>query len=327
MDIGVVFDDDAKLRVVAVIGANIVLKGVDRAVTDGADGTPVEVAEIDDQVGRNAVAFLIDFLRLVDGGADVDAVGINNSLEFRLQFVAQGLNLVRPDNALRLASLNVEEDTRVVAAIAPDLRLAPVNLALINGRQLRRLRFQRQVALADEPLVDANAAIHLLGAMIGDDEDGGVFQVHQLQNLPDLAINVAVVVVNAVVQAGIDLVPVVRRVVELPQAVMNAVGSHLHEHEEIPVLLHEPAFDQLEAFFGHGVNLAQQVILVLGAKIRHVDQVIAHDGLDLPHSGSRIGVGFIRIFRGRGEEAADLNAVHRLRGVGLRHANGDDFLA
>ncbi len=47
----VVFDHDAILRVVAVVGPGVVLKRVDRAVTHGAHRAPVQVAKVDDQVG------------------------------------------------------------------------------------------------------------------------------------------------------------------------------------------------------------------------------------------------------------------------------------
>src|SRR5487761_1562174 len=124
MRVGIVLDDDAELRVVAVIGAGIVLEGVDRAVSDAAHGTPEEIAEIDDQIGSHAVDFMIDFFRLEDFRPDIDAVGIGQSFKFGLEFVAQTLYFFRLDDALRLAPLDIEEDTRVVATVAPDLRAA-----------------------------------------------------------------------------------------------------------------------------------------------------------------------------------------------------------
>ena len=52
------------LRVVRVVGAGVVLEGVDALVAaDRADGAPEEVAEVDDQVGRDAVDLGVDLLR------------------------------------------------------------------------------------------------------------------------------------------------------------------------------------------------------------------------------------------------------------------------
>src|SRR5439155_3678659 len=108
---------------------------------------------------------------------------------------------------------------------------------------------------------------------------------------------------------------------------MNTVGTHLNKHKEIPVFFSNPLFDQLKTLFGHRINLAQEVILVIGTEVWDIDEIVANGSLDLLHDGGRIGIGPLWVFRGWREKTSNLDAIHRLRRIGLRHANGDDFLA
>src|SRR6266700_2778637 len=95
----VVFNDYAKLRMVAVIRPGVVLKGVNRAVTDRADRAPGEIAKVDDQVRGYSVTFVVYVLRFIDGGADVDTVGISQGFKFCCEFVPQCFDVVCCDDA------------------------------------------------------------------------------------------------------------------------------------------------------------------------------------------------------------------------------------
>src|SRR5579863_6819714 len=97
--VGVVFDDNAELGMVAIVWAGIVVKGVDGTVTNGANRTPEEVAEVDDQVGRNTVDVLINFLWFEDCRPHWLAIVVEQILELRFEFVAQSFNFVGPDDA------------------------------------------------------------------------------------------------------------------------------------------------------------------------------------------------------------------------------------
>src|SRR5579884_182807 len=108
---------------------------------------------------------------------------------------------------------------------------------------------------------------------------------------------------------------------------MDTVGTHLNKHKEIPVFFSNPLFDQLKTLFGHRINLAQQVILVIGTEVWDVDEVVANGGFDLLHNGGRIGIGSLRIFRGWREKTSNLDAIHRSRWIGLGHTNSDNLLA
>src|SRR5579859_7448380 len=132
MHVGVMFDDDAKLGMVAVIWPCIVVEGVDRAMSDTAYRAPEEVSKVNDQVWRHAFTLAVDVLRFEHLGSDIDALRVYYGLEFGLEFIAQCLHLVRLYNALWFAALYIEEDACIVPTVTPDLCLAPINLTLVN---------------------------------------------------------------------------------------------------------------------------------------------------------------------------------------------------
>ena len=80
------------------------------------------------------------------------------------------------------------------------------------------------------------------------------------------------------------------RVHVLPEAVVHAIDAHLDHHEELPRLRREEVLGQREATIGHLVDLPQQIVLVLGAEVRAVEEVFADDLLDLAAKRVRIGV-------------------------------------
>src|SRR5213594_4322172 len=74
-------DEDAVPVVVGFVGAGVVFEGVDAGHADGADGAPVEVAEVDDQVGGDAVDGAIEVLWAVRLGADRPTRGIGDRFD------------------------------------------------------------------------------------------------------------------------------------------------------------------------------------------------------------------------------------------------------
>ena len=112
----------------------------------------------------------------------------------------------------------------------------------------------------------------------------------------------------------------VGRVHVLPEAVVDAVGAHLDHGEELPRLRAQEVLGELEALVGHLVDLAQEVVLVLRAELRAVEEVLADDVLDLVAQGRRERV--LRLRRGR-QEARDHDAVERPHGERARHAQHD----
>ncbi len=151
-------------------GPGVVFEDVDGRIADAADRSPVQAAEVDDQVGGDVPDRVVDLLGLEDQRSQRLAVGVGGRLELRLDLVAERLVLGRLDRALRLSPLDVEEDAGIVAPFAPDLGLLPVDVELGERRHLRRVALEDQQPLAHQPLVDAKAAVEPLGAVVGDDQ-------------------------------------------------------------------------------------------------------------------------------------------------------------
>src|SRR5260370_34936725 len=85
---GGVEDEGAELCVVAGVGAGIVLLEVEAAVAHAADGTPVESAEVNDEIGSDVAHVAIDLLGLEDEGGGRAALGMDEGLEAEFYFVA-----------------------------------------------------------------------------------------------------------------------------------------------------------------------------------------------------------------------------------------------
>ena len=180
----------------------VVLEGVDALVAaDRPDRAPEQVAEDDDQVGRDAVDLVVQLLRLVDLRRDRLAVLVGDRGDARGEVVAHALVVGGRDRALRLAALDVEEDARVVAAVAPRRRARPVDAGLLRRRDAVGLALEREQALAAQPLVDADAAVEPLRAVVGDDEDERVV-VGVLEQAADQPVEVDVVVADRVLVSG-----------------------------------------------------------------------------------------------------------------------------
>src|SRR5579884_783662 len=90
------------------------------------------------------------------------------------------------------------------------------------GHALRRL-LERQVALANQPLVEAEAAVHALGAVIGDDQDARL-RLQQAEEVADVLIQGDIVVPDGVLKGVARLVFGVLPVEVPPEAMMDAVG-------------------------------------------------------------------------------------------------------
>ena len=73
-------------------------------------------------------------------------------------------------------------------------------------------------------------------------------------------------------------------------AVVHPVGAHLDHHEELPRLRREQVVGEREAPVGHLVDLPEQVVLVVGAEVRAVEEVFADDLARPRGEQRRIGV-------------------------------------
>src|SRR5204862_7763270 len=127
-------------------------------VADRPYGPPRQVAEVDEEVGGDPTNFGVDLLRLEDLRPERLAVRAESGLELVDQFVT-GLFVPRGiDHAVLLATLDVQEQPSVVAAVAPCDRPGPVDRYILewDGTSGDRL-MEGQVSLLDQPVVEAQA--------------------------------------------------------------------------------------------------------------------------------------------------------------------------
>ncbi len=113
-----------------------------------------------------------------------------------------------------------------------------------------------------------------LAAVVRDDQHHRVV-VQQSQPLANLAVEVDIVVADGIFVGVARLVQGVALVKVLPEAMVDAIHAHVHVHEKVPGLGRHQVLDQLVVLIGQLVDLLQQVVLVLGAELGHVEHVFA----------------------------------------------------
>src|SRR5919106_3746267 len=84
--------------VVSAVGPDVVLERVHAAAPHRADGTPLEVPEVHEQIRRHTANLRVDVLRLVDLRPQLPPVRPPHRLELRDPLVAYGLVARRPDH-------------------------------------------------------------------------------------------------------------------------------------------------------------------------------------------------------------------------------------
>ena len=157
--------------------------------------------------------------------------------------------------------------------------------------------------------------------MVGNDEDGRVF-VGEAQEPAHLVVERLVVVEDGLLVRVPGLVEPVLVVEEAPERVVDAVGAHLDHEEEIPGPRLEQVLGHAKAAHGHLLDLLEEALLLLRAKVVHVDHVAADEIVDLALElrGIRVLAG-LRVGR---EKARDHDAVDAAHRIGLRNAEDDD---
>jgi hypothetical protein len=100
---------------------------------------------------------------------------------------------------------------------------------LIQGENFRGGFLQGEVAVLNQPLVDADAPHQGLGSVVRDHQHGGVF-VALLQQFPNPLIHMDVVVVDGSGKGRLRLVLGMAGVHGLPEGMVDAVYPHIHQH-------------------------------------------------------------------------------------------------
>src|SRR5207245_10393341 len=122
-----VHDEDAVPVMVGPVGAGVVLVREQTRVADRAHGAPRQVAEVDEEVGGDAADLRIDVLRLEDPRPEGRAVRSGSGFELLDQLVSGRFVPRGFDDTLRLATLDVEEQSSVIAAVAPRRGPGPID--------------------------------------------------------------------------------------------------------------------------------------------------------------------------------------------------------
>ena len=157
----------------------------------------------------------------------------------------------------------------------------------METRRLGRLLAQHEVPLAPQPLVDADATVHPLRAVVGDDKHRRLV-VGEPQQAGDLGVEPPVVIEHRVLVGIARLEQPVLQVGEPPEAMVDAVGAHLDHEEQVPGPRLEQILRQSEPLLGHLLDLVEQAVLVVGAEVLDVDEIVADDLLDLLSSGGYV---------------------------------------
>ncbi len=184
--------------------------------------------------------------------------------------------------------------------------------ASLIGRTLRRVGLDGEISLADQPVVEAEAAHHRARAVIAhDDRDDVVRQ--DIQERADLLIHEPVVVAERRLVLVARLVERVGGIPVLPEHVVEAIRRDLTQHEEVPRLLDRQLAPDPEASLGHLEHLVQCDVVSRPTEVRDVEDVVVAlselaDDLGLELGGIGPGLG-----RGRGQEASDPPSGERPR--------------
>ena len=301
-------------------GPGVVLERVDALVAaDRPDRAPEQVAEEDDQVGRDALDLGVELLRLVDPRRERAAPVVGDRRE-PARRARRGRARSRPPGSCpRARAPDVEEDAGVVAALAPGGR-ARQSMPACGGE----LTPSGSACIASSPSRRSHSLMRMPPssrlAPWSETTRTSVSSSACAQQAADQPVDVLVVVEDRVLVGVAGLVLAVLGVHVLPEAVVHAVGAHLDHREELPRLRREQVLGEREALVGHLVDLAQQVVLVVGAELRAVEQVLADDLADLVAQRGRERVPALERRR---QEAADHGAAQRARRERARHAEDD----
>src|SRR5215469_12681000 len=292
-------------------------------VADRADRSPVEAAEVDDQVWSHVSDALIEFLRLKDQRAERISLVVRESFEPGFDFVLERFVLVLGNYSVRLPTLHIEKDPGVIATFAPDAGLRPVHLQLVKRGKGFRILMQDQQAFLNQPLVNGDATVEALRPVIGNDEDEGVI-VEQFQGLADLAIEPEIVFGNRVL-VGISRLELHMLFVEvIPEAVMHAVEADVNKMKVIPLLVLQQPMDESPLLLAHFEDFIFQPVLAIGAEIFHVHGIVAHQIVDFRLE--RCGMGEVVLGRIGREKTSDADAVNAAWWIVRRHAHEDRAL-
>ena len=159
-----------------------------------------------------------------------------------------------------------------------------------------------------------------LGSMVRNHENQRI-PVQILQERGDLMIQNPIVVPDHLAVGASWFMLWMKRVMVLPEAMVDTVQTDLHELEVVPLLRSKEMAYDLKVFVGHVQDLCVEPILVICPEVLHVYWIFSHQLSDpVRHVGrmceeidGRVG----------SKETPDPNPVHTEGGKGGRNSNED----
>src|SRR2546428_11498741 len=98
---------------IASIRTGIVFLYVNRTMANCSDGSPVELAEVDHQIGCHVANAVVKFFGLEHERVQRPAFVIRDSLQAHLHFILKSFIFRDWNHSLRLAAMHVEKYSRV----------------------------------------------------------------------------------------------------------------------------------------------------------------------------------------------------------------------
>ena len=111
----------------------------------------------------------------------------------------------------------------------------------------------------------------------------------------------------------------------IPEAMVHAIETDVHEVEIVPFLLGEQPAHHGPLLPIHAENFLLEPVLPVGAKVFYVNRVLSHQFIDLGFE--RRWIGKVILDRVRGKKTANTYAVHPPRRIVRRHSDDDRLLA
>jgi len=105
--------------------------------------------------------------------------------------------------------------------------------------------------------------------------------VGEAEETAELLVQRPVVVERDLLVPVAGLVPAMKRIEEMSEAVLDPVGSHLDHEEEIPGAPLEQVLGDAKALLGHLFEVGSEPVLLVRAKVANVRHVVTDEVVDL----------------------------------------------
>ena len=116
--------------------------------------------------------------------------------------------------------------------------------------------------------------------MVGDHQHGRRV-IGKREQPADFTVHFLVVITNRILKFVAGLVEAMSRIHIVPKRMVDTVHAHLNYHEIVPIFLRQQMPRELEALPGHLVNICQNLLLIAGSKIAHIQNILADHPLNL----------------------------------------------